>query len=589
MAKLKLPFELEKPSSNEYVTKASEVGFLGRPLSEFLNSVKDMFIDDETGDICFVDGNNYIIFKLSSNGAEAKQFRVLNSSGELIGTIDSAFFQAVLKSSDVINNLTSSATNKPLSANQGKVLKELIDSLSNQVKNIPAGMFVDDETGNTNFVDANGNILLQLSSSGANIKKLNICNSNGEVVGSIDKNLIDFISSLSGLEGIVENLIINSDGNTYFADRRGNIAFSIDNNGVINFKSFGQDLSRSLARIISSSGKTLINCWGDSLTAGAGRQNAKNKSQVVSALVSMGYDDVFTSVPDINYPTMIQLLLGSEDYEVINCGVGGETINTIMSRMGASLSILPSDVTIPTSTDAVLIAEDNLISEYDRVSAVKPLLQGAGNSVNPCNIEGVVGNLSVTFDTGYTNVKYYFTRQEPGRSMSIPQYTPIIMKGSSMSPKGDITILWCWQNGGYTDFDELIDKLHLCIRKLNNNNFVIVSLHTGTQSNRNVQETALEREFGDHFFNWRRYVSTNALYDFGITPTTDSDFTQEQLDAGVKSDTYQMSVGALPSSLWAKVYGIDGATANDMIHINSAGYMILGFKLVERLKLIGAI
>lgn len=42
MANLKLPFELEKPSSNEYVTQASEIGCDGQPLNEILNEVKRM-------------------------------------------------------------------------------------------------------------------------------------------------------------------------------------------------------------------------------------------------------------------------------------------------------------------------------------------------------------------------------------------------------------------------------------------------------------------------------------------------------------------------------------------------------------------
>ena len=38
--------------------------------------------------------------------------------------------------SDIVNNLTSSDTNKPLSAAQGKVLKELIDSINVTIGNV---------------------------------------------------------------------------------------------------------------------------------------------------------------------------------------------------------------------------------------------------------------------------------------------------------------------------------------------------------------------------------------------------------------------------------------------------------------------
>ena len=49
MAKLKLPFELEKPSSNEYVTQASEIGHNGNPLSEVLTKHEDN-LEDIMGD-----------------------------------------------------------------------------------------------------------------------------------------------------------------------------------------------------------------------------------------------------------------------------------------------------------------------------------------------------------------------------------------------------------------------------------------------------------------------------------------------------------------------------------------------------------
>ena len=41
MAKLKLPFELEKPSANEYVTQGSEIGWDGQPLTTKINASSD--------------------------------------------------------------------------------------------------------------------------------------------------------------------------------------------------------------------------------------------------------------------------------------------------------------------------------------------------------------------------------------------------------------------------------------------------------------------------------------------------------------------------------------------------------------------
>ena len=41
MAKLKLPFELENPSSNEYVTQGSQIGWDGQPLTTKINAGSD--------------------------------------------------------------------------------------------------------------------------------------------------------------------------------------------------------------------------------------------------------------------------------------------------------------------------------------------------------------------------------------------------------------------------------------------------------------------------------------------------------------------------------------------------------------------
>ena len=559
-----------------------------------LAQVLRLFIEDASGDTCFTDASGHIVFRLSSNGAEAKQFRVLNSSGELIGTIDSAFLSAVLKSSDIIDNLTSSAINKPLSAKQGSVLKGLINELMSSLSSL--SMFIDDESGNTCFVDNSGDIVFRLSTNGVDMRKLNILNSDGSLVGTIDKDFFDYITSSEGLQSIAENILVDDSGNTYFADERGNVALKIASDGSIDFKALGDNLKRAVKEEFDDGGIKKIRCWGDSLTMGAGANNTYNKNKVVSALVSMGYTDVFTSVSNIGYPEMIQLLLGNMDYEVINHGVGGETINTIAARQGAYNAMTPQDVTIPATKTPVLLGNDKLLSTFYYLEgqtityySVKPLLQGTDNSVNPITIEGIEGTLSVTYDSGYTNVKYYFTRSEVGRETVIPQHSPIIMKGSALSPNAHASIIWCWQNGGFYNLTELKKKLHQYIEKLNTSYYVIVGLHTGDAVSREEQERELEREFGDRFFNWRRYVSTNALYDFGITPTTDEDLTQEQIDHNVKSDTYQMSIGALPSSLWRRVYGVNGASSNDYIHLNSAGYMILGYKLVERLKLLGAL
>jgi len=55
MAKLKLPFELEKPSSNEYVTQSSQIGHNGEPLEQSLVALKsnEVVIDLSNGRLTY--------------------------------------------------------------------------------------------------------------------------------------------------------------------------------------------------------------------------------------------------------------------------------------------------------------------------------------------------------------------------------------------------------------------------------------------------------------------------------------------------------------------------------------------------------
>ena len=50
-----------------------------------------------------------------------------------VDKIDNTESADLLRTGDVIDNLTSTDTDKPLSANQGKVLKDALDALSNRV------------------------------------------------------------------------------------------------------------------------------------------------------------------------------------------------------------------------------------------------------------------------------------------------------------------------------------------------------------------------------------------------------------------------------------------------------------------------
>lgn len=322
-------------------------------------------------------------------------------------------------------------------------------------------------------------------------------------------------------------------------------------------KVFSTEL-KELVNDFYNSNKQIV-CWGDSLTAGAGASDTTNAAQVKSVLESKGY---ILSASTYNYPTLLQTLLGDK-YAVVNCGVGGENIYAISARQGGNNAMLAEQVTLPSNMSTVNI---NIpISSFDREGLTRVLLQGGNDTVNPCFVQGIECTLSVTYDEGFTNIQYKLKRNTAGdRNVVLPQYTPIIMQGNKLNQNTGISILWCWQNGGYSSDENLVEKLKNMISHLKTTKYIVIGLHTGNLSSRNSQESLLEKNFGDKFFNWRQYASSNALYDFGITPNTD--------------DISAMQTGSMPPSL-----------LHDTIHLNSAGYMILGYKIFERMQNLGYI
>ena len=326
------------------------------------------------------------------------------------------------------------------------------------------------------------------------------------------------------------------------------------------------ELSEELKEQLSTAGnerKRLV-CWGDSLTAGAGAENnTAAATAVTNTLVGKGFEDKWSAMSRCNYVQMLQTLLGS-GYDVVNCGVGGENIKSILARQGAYPAFIDKSIVLPAAAgNKVQITKDSdLCSMFDRTPNVFPLLQGAGNSVNPVSVEGIPCTLSVT-GTNSTRRNYFLTRiKNADKDIEIPAGTPLIMTGSKAYRNTDFAILWCWQNGGYANDEALLSMLKSAVAHISTNNYIIIGLHSGNQSSRSAQEYALEREFGDKFFNWRRYVSTLALADFGITATAE--------------DEQAMAVGACPKSL-----------LSDAVHLNKAGYMILGYKLYERMTDLG--
>ena len=280
--------------------------------------------------------------------------------------------------------------------------------------------------------------------------------------------------------------------------------------------------------------------WGDSLTAGAGGNGTST-------------------------PSVMQTLMPT--YTVVNCGVGGETVASISARQGGMPCLITTGFVLPANTSTIEISSNanhrlrNVIG-----TIITPLLQGDGNSVNPCYVEGVECTLSWTGTSWNDPAGLYLIRRNvAGTARTIKANSPLIFKGAKAYRDATIIVIEIGQNGGYSTTDEYIEYVESIIRYSRNSNFIVVGNHTGTPSSRAELETACLRKFGSRYINMREYISGNAMYDLGLTPTS--------------QDLLAMSQGTFPPSLWA------GTT--DSVHGNASFYTAKANKIYSRILELG--
>ncbi len=316
-----------------------------------------------------------------------------------------------------------------------------------------------------------------------------------------------------------------------------------------------EELNRSYNKTLSVIADRLpgIVCWGDSLTSGPGGDAMtypKSLQNSINNAICSVYD------PTSSLSDEAKSLVDAEDYKisipVINMGVGGETTNTILGRNGAVPFVTSGSLTIPSGTTPVRI---RFVSQNGRT--VAPLLQGSAG-MEYVTISGVRGVISKSYG-GYT-----FTRSEAGSEVTVPGGTVITTAGSE-NYRDYITVIFIGQNGGFTDYDDLVVQQRAIIehQTRNNDRYIIIGLHTTTPSYRDDLEGLMEEEYGDKYINLRRYMATDAIYDAGLEPT--------------QEDRWRMDIGFAPLSLLAV----------DELHFNDTGYELIGKLVYNRMESLG--
>lgn len=258
--------------------------------------------------------------------------------------------------------------------------------------------------------------------------------------------------------------------------------------------------------------------WGDSLTAGAGGSG-------------------------ITFPAVCAAFLGG--YQYLNCGVGGESANSIACRQGGDCIRIPKTIngTFATLYD-YFMHEVNFLKQGD----------GAG-SASSIIIDGIECNIS-------WNGSAYVISGYTGDTSLFPRFGRL--KGAEYTAK--VHVIFVGQNGafanGITGIDAYTTIIDSMIGHCNNGNYIIMGLSTGTAAERNALETEYLKKYGNKFFNTRDLLVRYGLEIAGITPTT-----QDQTD---------IASGVVPTSL-----------RYDETHLNLHGYRSLGILLADKINSIG--
>ncbi len=305
----------------------------------------------------------------------------------------------------------------------------------------------------------------------------------------------------------------------------------------------GSDPSDKVTNETKKGAKRLIVGWGDSLTAGAGGNG-------------------------VTYLTTLQGLLGN-GYEVINCGVGGETAATIAARQGGVPAYLKKGFVLPETTEEVIISKNSakgntFTNKYGK--QISPLIQGDGYSVNPCYIKG----LKCTLSYDYLLKNWKIRRDVASKQKTtVAANTPLTFYGAKAYRNPYAQIIWMGQNEeGHSSNEQLIEYYRSMIEFTGSKNYVVIGLHTGTRESRAALEKDMAEAFGQNYINWREYIcSVDALKDAGLKPTDE--------------DLKAIAEGYLPPAFWS--------TKTDAVHVNAICYKLLGQQVYKRCQLLGII
>lgn len=296
-----------------------------------------------------------------------------------------------------------------------------------------------------------------------------------------------------------------------------------------------------------------IVCWGDSITWGLGYDEntyIKNESGIIDA-------------SNWNYPDTLKYYTGMDVY---NLGVCGETSYEIALRQGGIKMYVEKQVTVKPGKRIQI----SIVDESGNPVILENFNGYQSDNQEP---ENVVYINDIPFKLEYDNGDLYISIYDNAVNKSIK-----LRKGSQVITKaahdisGDVLVIQMGSNGGWDDYDELIEQYKAMIANSGTECYIIIgdtdnpdesvdsANYTDSQyigKDDTMWEAALREAFGEHFINMRTYLLENALSITGLEPT--------------QADEDDLSQGRVPETI-----------KYDYTHLNSYGYYAIGYGVYEK-------
>lgn len=296
-----------------------------------------------------------------------------------------------------------------------------------------------------------------------------------------------------------------------------------------------------------------IACWGDSITYGlGGQENTFIKS-----------DNGVIDASDWSYPDTLKYYTGLDVY---NLGVCGETSYDIALRQGGIKMYVGKQVTVKQGVRAQI----NIVDEYGSQVMLENFNGYETDNDEPANVVYINDTpFQLEADNGKLYISVY--GDSSNKSIKIKKGTQVVTKAAH-DISGDVLVIQMGSNGGWDDYDELIQQYKAMIDNSGTECYIIIgdtdnpdesvdSAYYTDSSEVGIDDTlweaALREAFGEHFINMRVYMIENALSTAGLEPT------QEDID--------NIDDGRVPESL-----------KHDFTHLNSYGYYDVGVAVYNK-------